>query len=160
MKIGIVLRDLHHDEAELAKAFARLADEHHVDHEIQHLGYDLADWSMRHVREIASIATQFGENLEPAPDGTPALVDQARRWASERVGRAKDAELVMVRDLKGVYLRASGVLTDWEMVGQAAQAIVHDELVELATRCQAETKRQMTWANAKIKEVSTQALVV
>jgi hypothetical protein len=160
MKIGIVLRDLHQDETELAKAFVRLADEHRVDHEVGHLGHDLADWSMRHVREIAAVATQFGEDLEPAPDGTPALVDQARRWASERMGRSKDAELVMVRDLKDVYLRASGVLTDWEMVGQAAQAIVHDELVELATRCQGETKRQMTWANAKIKEVSTQALVV
>ena len=160
MKIGIVLRDLHQDETELARTLMQLADEHHVDHEIQHLGYDLADWSLRHVREIARVAEQFGENLEPAPDGTPPLVDRAWRWASERTGRSKDAELVMVRDLKDVYLRASGVLTDWEMVGQAAQAMVHDELVELATRCQAETKRQMTWANAKIKEVSTQALVV
>jgi hypothetical protein len=160
MKIGIVLRDLHHDETELARAFVRLAEEHHVDHEIQHLGHDLADWSMRHIREIASVATQFGQTLEPAPDGTPALVDQARRWASERTGRAEDAELVMVRDLKAVYLRASGVLTDWEMVGQAAQEIVHDELVGLATRCQSDTRRQMTWANAKLKEVSTQALVV
>jgi len=69
-------------------------------------------------------------------------------------------ELVMVRDLREVYLRASGVLTDWEMIGQAAQAIVHDELLELATRCQAQTKRQAAWANAKIKESSTQALVV
>ena len=30
----------------------------------------------------------------------------------------------MVRDLRDVYLRASSVLTDWEMIGQAAQAIV------------------------------------
>ena len=45
------------------------------------------------------------------------------------------------------------------MVGQAAQAIMHDRLVYLATRCQAETKRQATWANSKIKESSTQALV-
>ena len=75
------------------------------------------------------------------------------------VGSA-EAELVMVRDLREVYLRASSVLTDWEMVGQAAQAIVHEHLLDLATRCQAETKRQATWANAKIKESSTQALVV
>ena len=65
----------------------------------------------------------------------------------------------MVRDLRDVYLRAASVLTDWEMVGQAAQAIAADDLLELATRCQSETKRQMAWANAKIKEISTQALV-
>jgi hypothetical protein len=69
-------------------------------------------------------------------------------------------ELVMVRDLREVYLRASSVLTDWEMIGQAAQAIVHDDLLALATACQADTKRQATWANSKIKESSTQALVV
>jgi hypothetical protein len=66
----------------------------------------------------------------------------------------------MVRDLRDVYLRASSVLTDWEMIGQAAQAIAHSELLDLATQCQADTKRQATWANAKIKESSTQALVV
>jgi hypothetical protein len=160
MKIGTVLRDLHHDENELARALLRLADRHRADHEVFHLGHDLADWSVRHVREIAAIAGSFGEELDPAPDGTPSLVDEARRTLSVLAGRSKDAELLMVRDLRDVYLRASGVLTDWEMIGQAAQAIAHDELLALATRCQAETKRQATWANAKIKEASTQALVV
>ena len=160
MRIGIVLRDLHHDENQLALALVRLADEHRADHEVFHLGHDLAEWSVRHVREIASAAKDFGEDLDPAPDDTPTLVDQARRWVSERAGRSSETELVMVRDLRDVYLRASSVLTDWEMVGQAAQALVLEDLHALATRCQSETKRQATWANAKIKEASTQALVV
>jgi hypothetical protein len=160
MKIGTVLKGLHHDENELARTLLRVADQHRDDHEVFHLGRDLADWSVRHVREIAAVAGSFGEQLDPAPDDTPSPVDQARRWVSQRMGRSSATELVLVRDLRDVYLRASGVLTDWEMVGQAAQAIVHDELLELATRCQAETKRQATWANAKLKEVSTQALVV
>jgi hypothetical protein len=160
MKIGTVLKDLHHDENELARTLVRVADEHRADHEVYHLGHDLAEWSIRHVREIAAIAGQFGEQIDPAPDVAPTLVQQARRWVSEAGGRSAEMELVMVRDLRDIYLRASSVLTDWEMIGQAAQAIVHDELLELATRCQAETKRQATWANAKIKESSTQALVV
>lgn len=160
MRIGTVLRDLHHDENELARTLLRVADEHRADHEVHQMGVHLAEWSSRHVREIAAIAGSFGENLDPTPDGTPTLVEEARRWMSVRGGRFPETELVMVRDLRDVYLRASSVLTDWEMIGQAAQAIVHDELLELATRCQAETKRQATWANAKIKESSTQALVV
>ena len=160
MKIGLVLRDLHHDENELAQALVRLADRHHVDHEVYHLGHDLAEWSTRHVREIANIAAQFGENLDPAPDDSPGVVEQARTWMSDRIGRSPDTELVMVRDLRAVYLQAASVLTDWEMVGQAAQAIAHDELLDLAQKCGAETKRQATWANSKIKESSTQALVV
>jgi len=160
MRIGTVLRDLHHDEVDLVRTLVRVADEHRADHEVFHLGHDLAAWSMRHVREIAAMAEEFGERLDPEPDDSPPLLDSARQWLSERSGRSPESELVMVRDLREVYLRASSVLTDWEMIGQAAQAIVHDGLLELATRCQAETKRQATWANAKIKESSTQALVV
>jgi len=160
MRIGTVLRDLHHDEKELARTLLRLAEDHRADHEVHHLGHDLAQWSMRHVREIAAIAPAYGQTLDPAPDGTPTLLQSARRAISELSGRSAQMELVMVRDLRDVYLRASGVLTDWEMIGQAAQAIADQELHELATRCQADTKRQATWANAKIKESSTQALVV
>ena len=160
MRIGTVLNDLYHDENELGRTLLRIADKHRADHEVYYVGRDLAQWCTRHVREIAVIAGQFGEDLDPSPDGSPSVVDQARRWMSERNGRSSQMELVMVRDLREIYLRASSVLTDWEMIGQAAQAIVHDELLALATRCQAETKRQATWANSKIKESSTQALVV
>ncbi|MGO4604320.1 hypothetical protein [Terrabacter sp. 2YAF2] len=160
MRIGTVLKDLHHDENELRRALLRVADEHRADHEVYYVGRDLADWSARHVREIAAIASEFDQDLDPSPDGAPSVVDQARRWMSERSARSSEMELVMVRDLREIYLRASSVLTDWEMIGQAAQAIVHDDLLALATKCQAETKRQATWANSKIKESSTQALVV
>jgi len=54
----------------------------------------------------------------------------------------------------------SSVLVDWEMIGEAAQAIVRDDRLALASKCQAETKRQATRANPKIKESSLQALVV
>jgi len=160
MRIGIVLKDLHHDENELCQTLLRVADKHRADHEVYYVGRDLAQWSARHVREIAAIASEFGEDLDPSADSSPSVVDQARRWVSERSARTSEMELVMVRDLREVYLRASSVLTDWEMIGQAAQAIVHDELLALATACQTDTKRQATWANSKIKESSTQALVV
>jgi hypothetical protein len=160
MRIGIVLADLHHDENELVRALLRLSDEHRADHEVHWAGRDLAEWSKGHVREIARIATQFGEQLDPAPDDTPTLVEHARMWVSERGGRSDATELVMVRALRDVYLRACSVLADWEMIGQAAQTLVHEELMDLATRCGAQTKRQAHWANAKIKESSTQALVV
>jgi hypothetical protein len=160
VRIGTVLKDLHHDENELRRTLLRVADEHRADHEVYYVGRDLAEWSARHVREIAAIASEFGQDLDPSPEGAPSVVDRARRWMSERSARSSEMELVMVRDLREIYLRASSVLVDWEMIGQAAQAIVHDDLLALATKCQAETKRQATWANSKIKESATQALVV
>jgi len=163
MRIATVLRDLHRDEEELADTLIRLAEDHGADHEVRHLARDLSHWSTRHVREIAAIAPTFGEQLEPPPQSDRAVEEAVQestaRSALGNGQRSSETELVMVRALRDVYLRAASVLTDWEMVGQAAQAIVADDLLELATRCQGEAKRQMAWANAKIKEISTQALV-
>lgn len=160
MRIGSALAALHHDEHDLAQALLRLADEHRADHEVDQLGRDLAAWSTRHLREIAGVASRFGDQLDPAPDDGPTLAGEARRWLADRRGRTPEAELVLVRDLRDVYVRACGVQADWEMIGQAAQAIVDSELLDLATRCQGETRRQAAWARAKLKELATQALVV
>lgn len=159
MKIGMVLKELHASENDLAHALLRLAERHKVDHELFHLGRDLAHWSHRHVSEIAAIAPDYGEQLDPEPQRELGIVERARERASELTGRSTSSELSMLRDLRDVYLKASAALLDWEMLGQAAQAIRHDDLLSLATRCQAETTRQIKWANSKIKEASTQALV-
>jgi hypothetical protein len=160
MKIGTVLRDLHEAESDLVKELLKVSERHEVDHEIFHLGRDLAEWSRRHVREIAAIAPKYGEQLDPGPPHELGLVAGLREKGSEMLGRSSSTELVMLRDLRDVYLKASSVLLDWEMIGQAAQSIKDEELHELAQRCQAETTRQQKWANSKIKEASTQALVV
>lgn len=60
----------------------------------------------------------------------------------------------MLRDLREVYVLASGVSVDWGMLGQAAQGARQRELLELAERCHPATLRIMRWANA-----STQALI-
>jgi hypothetical protein len=159
MKIGTVLRELHEAENDLVRELLKLRERHEVDHEIFHLGADLAEWSRRHVREIAAIAPQYGEQLDPEPPHELGLVAGLRERGSELVGRSSSSELVMLRDLREVYLKASSVLLDWEMVGQAAQAIQHEDLHRLAERCQGDTTRQLKWANSKIKEASTQALV-
>ncbi|GAA6527628.1 hypothetical protein [Intrasporangium sp. DVR] len=159
MKIGTVLRELHEAENDLVKNLLTVAERHRVDHDIFHLGRTLAEWSRRHVGEIAAIARKYGEQLDPEPHGELGPVAALREKGSELLGRTPDAGLLMLRDLRDVYLHAAAVLADWEMIGQAAQAIKDEELVSLAHRCQQETTRQMKWANSKIKEASTQVLV-
>lgn len=160
MKIGTVLRELHEAENDLVKELLKVSERHEVDHEIFHLGRDLAEWSRHHVREIAAIAPKYGEQLDPEPMHELGLLAAMREKGSELAGRSSSTELVMLRDLRDVYLKASSVLLDWEMIGQAAQSIKDEELHQLAQRCQTETTRQQKWANSKIKEASTQALVV
>lgn len=159
MKIGTVLRELREAENDLVKNLLTVAERHRVDHDIFHLGRTLAEWSRQHVREIAAIASRYGEQLDAEPHGELGPVAALREKGSELTGRSPDSGLAMLRDVRDVYLHAAAVLADWEMIGQAAQAIQDEELRALAERCQKETTRQMKWANSKIKEASTQVLV-
>jgi hypothetical protein len=48
---------------------------------------------------------------------------------------------------------------DWVLLTQIAQAVHDQGLLDLATSCRAETERQVTWAQGKLKEAAPQALV-
>ncbi|QGQ20208.1 hypothetical protein GC089_14620 [Cellulomonas sp. JZ18] len=159
MKIGLALRELHRSEDDLGHELLQVADRHRVDHEIFHVAQDLARWSQQHVREIAAVAGRYGEDLDPEPHGMPSLAKRALERSAELVGRTSTADLLLLRDLRGLYLKAAGVSVDWELVAQAAQGIRHTDLLGLAQRCHPETVRQMKWANGKLKESATQALV-
>ena len=43
--------------------------------------------------------------------------------------------LLLLRDLRSVYMDASGVSVDWELIGQAAQGVRDRELLDVVSRC-------------------------
>jgi len=88
-----------------------------------------------------------------------AIAEKIRERSSELVGRRGEASLLLLRDLRGIYMKASGVSADWEMMAQAAQSIKDGDLLALCQRCHPDTLRQVRWANSRIKESSTQILV-
>jgi len=159
MKIGLVLHELHRSENDLAQKLLHVSERHKADHEIYHLARDLAKWSQQHVREIADIGQRYGQNLDPEPEGEAGMVKKAVEKGSELLGRRSEVALLMLIDLREVYMMASGVSADWEMLAQAAQGLKHHDLLDVTKRCHPETLRQMRWANAKLKETSTQILV-
>ena len=162
MKIGLVLRELHRSENDLARELLLASDRHKGDHEMYHVARDVAVWSHRHVRAIADVAQGYGEDLDPEPDPTPqeeGLARTVREKGSDLLGRAPSPGLLLLRDLRTIYIKASGVSVDWEMLAQAAQGIQHTDLFSVAKECHPETLRQARWANAKLKESSTQVLV-
>ncbi|MFC7376638.1 hypothetical protein ACFQRD_15320 [Brachybacterium sp. GCM10030268] len=159
MKIGLALAELHRSENNLARKLLHISERHKVDHEIYHLGQDLARWSQRHVRELAEIAPQFGQQLDPEPAGEHPLRQKLRERSSDLLGRDSKVGLLLLVDLRETYTMAAGVSADWEMLGQAAQGIKHADLLALTKRCHPDNLRQMRWANGKLKESSTQVLV-
>lgn len=159
MKIGLVLHEMHRSENDLAHELLQVSERHKVDHEIYHLGRDLARWSQQHVREIAEIGKRYGQDLDPEPEDENGLIERLREKGSELLGRRSDVSLLLLRDLREIYMKASGVSADWEMLAQAGQGIKHTDLLDVTKRCHPDTLRQMRWANSMLKVNSTQILV-
>ena len=158
MKIDLALEELHHSENDLAAQLLAISDRHKADHEIFHMARDLAVWSQGHVRRIAAIGPRYGLELDPEPAGDPTLLQKVRQEIGDRLGRRSAPALLLLRDLRSVYIDAQGVSVDWEMIAQAAQGVRDTELLELASSCHPDTLRQAKWANAQIKEKTPQIL--
>ena len=159
MKIGLVLRELHRSENDLARELLQASEHNKVDQEMYHLARDLAGWSQQHIPLIAEAARRYGGDLDAEPEGELRIAERVREKTSDLIGHHAEASWLMLRDLRTIYTNACGVSTDWEMLAQAAQGIVDTELLALTQQCHPDTLRQMRWANAKLKESSTQVLV-
>ncbi|MDQ1012737.1 hypothetical protein QFZ82_007222 [Streptomyces sp. V4I23] len=159
MRIGLLLRELHHGENALAHHLMVVSERHRMDYEVSYMARDLAGWSHRHIRALAETAPAYGARLDPAGRCEISPVAKIRERASELAGRHGQAELLMLRDLRKVCTEATGVAADWEMLAQAAQALDDQDLLRLAATCRPDTLRQARWAQAKLKEASPQILL-
>jgi hypothetical protein len=157
-KIDLALDELHRSENDLAGQLLAVSDRHKADHEVFHIARDLAVWSQDHVRRLAAIGQNYGLELDPEPAGDPTALQRIRQEIGDRLGRRSSPALLLLRDLRSIYVDASGVSVDWEMVAQAAQGVRDRELLELATTCHPDTLRQVKWANSQIKEKTPQIL--
>ncbi|WP_445397879.1 hypothetical protein ACSMX9_27245 [Streptomyces sp. LE64] len=149
--VTAVLRALHHGEQHLAEEFLAVVDRHPGEHEVHHVGRDLAAWSREHAHRLAETAGG-GTTLAPGPGlfGTPG--------AAVGAGRPREPGLLLLHDLGALHLSASGNSLRWEMLAQAAQAIRNEELLDLASACHPQTLRQIRWTNTMIKNLSPQIL--
>ncbi|MGQ0624612.1 MAG: hypothetical protein ACT4PP_08210 [Sporichthyaceae bacterium] len=159
MRLGLALAELHRSENELAQRLLHAGERHEADQDIFHLTRDLAGWSQEHVGAIAEHARRYDTELDPEPREESSLMRQAREKVSELAGRRPETGLLLLADLREIYLAAAGVSVDWELIAQGAQGVKDVELISLAQRCHADNLRQMRWANAKLKESATQVLL-
>jgi hypothetical protein len=157
-KIGLAMRELHRSENDLAGTLLQMSDRHKADHEVFHLARDLARWSQDHVRLLAEAGRGYGLDLSDDTAEDSGLMADVRQRAGELVGRRPEPGMLLLRDLRELYRKASGVSLDWEVLAQAAHATKDRELLALAQRCQPDTLRQARWANTKLKEAAPQVL--
>lgn len=158
-KIAFAIEELHRIENDLAGKLLRASDRHKAEHEIHHLGRDLARWSQAHVRELARVGPDYGLDLDGEPEDDATILAALRQKGAELLGRHHDPGLLLLADLRELHRMASGASLDWEVLAQCAQGTRDTELLEVAQRCHPDTLRQMRWTNGMVKELSAQILV-
>lgn len=159
MKIGTVLAAVHESEATLYQDLLALSQRYANEHEIHHVAKDVAQWSRNHIKDIAAIATDYGQVLDSDVPDVRTFKHAAKQSHNATPGIDKPAGLGLLWELRDIHMSASGISMQWTMLSQAAQALRKSGLSEMVKKCQAETDRQVTWAKAQIKQLSAQTLV-
>jgi histidinol-phosphate/aromatic aminotransferase/cobyric acid decarboxylase-like protein len=141
MKIGSLLAHVRELETQFAGELRAAAERHRDDHDVYHQCHTFAVTADKRIEKLEPLARRYGGQAE---------------WKTA-IGEGSDE---LLEDLRALYLRAEDNAITWVMLCQAAKAARDQELLTLATECQAETEMQGKWFTTRIKTGAPQALVV
>ena len=151
-------RRLHSGENDLAEHLVSVADRHEADHEVHRVATDLAVWSRENVAALASAAADHGLALDPEADEPSRVSELLGRAVAVASGRRPEPGILLLQDLRDVYLMASHNSLAWEMLAQHAQARRQIDILALTGKGHPKTLRQIRWANTMLKTMSPQVL--
>ena len=162
MRLGMALKELHEAETALAEELRKVGERHAAEHDVYHACATLTKQCQAQADKLRLLAERYGEQLPEADPSEPGegLLAGLRRKGSELTGRQPPAGILLLRDLRRLYLMAQECEIDWVMVGQGAKAARDKELLEVATGGQEETSVQVKWLTTRIKEAAPQTLTV
>ncbi len=159
MKLDRALEDTVQAEAELAARLRVVADRHAVEHDLHHLGHSLARQCGEHLERLAPFADRYGASVgAEGVDDSPGVVERIRRKGAQLVGRREGAGMLLLRDLRDLYLAAQEAEISWLILGQAAHAVRDRELLEVTADCREQVEVRGRWVRTRIKELAPQVL--
>ncbi len=161
-KVGMLLDDLHEAETELADEFLKVAERQAAEQDVYYLCHTLSKQCDARAERIRSIAERFGKDLdEPATSRSLAnVMSGVRHKTSELLGSRPSSGLLLLRDLRQLYLMAEEANIHWLTLGQVAQAVRDEKLLDEVSGLHKQTLTQIKWLKTRIKESSPQVLVV
>jgi hypothetical protein len=161
VKLARAISQLHRSERDLVGEYRRVADRHAVEHDVYHMCHLLAAQCATHAERLQPFLERYGAQAHEldAPELWESVVGTVRRTNAKLLGRSTATGLLLLSDLRRLYLLVAEAEINWWMVRQGAMAARDTELAELFERCHEETRNQLKWAKTKIKEASPQTLV-
>lgn len=140
-----------HSEHTLAESLRAVAEGHARQADVFHTCHLLAGWSDDHRTALASVVGRYGEQDD---------VDEPERLHASGLAEVREGEIGLLRDLQDLHVLATLVQTTWTVIAQGAQGLRDRELLEIATSSNAQTSRQLSWLNTRMKQAAPQALIV
>lgn len=139
-----------HSERTLADSFRAVAQGHARVADVFHTCLLLAAMSDQHRADLAPAVRRYGEDD----------IEEPERLHAEGLAQARAGEIGLLRDLQDLHVLATLVQTTWTVIAQGAQGLRDHDLLEIATAANAETSRQLSWLNTRMKVAAPQALIV
>lgn len=160
MELPRALEHLAEVHVELIEDLRTIGDRHRPEADVFHLCHALADRLVPLGVALASNADRYGRDVQ-APSNGSAWSDalaRVRRRMADIAGASPRSGLLLMWDLRHLYLQAQEDLLGWVMVGQAAKARRDKELRALTDLGYHETERVVKWLTTQVKTASGQAL--
>jgi hypothetical protein len=140
-----------HSEQILAESFRTLADGRPDVHDVFHMCHTLAAMSDAHRERLRPVVARYGEDSD---------VNEPERLRATGVAQVRQGEVGLLRDLQDIHLLATLVKSTWMVVSQGAQGLRDRELLGVAQQSMADTGRQLTWLETRMKSAAPQARIV
>lgn len=140
-----------HSEKTLADSFRAVAQGHQQEADVFHTCQTLAGWSDQHRAKLAPIIERYGEDED---------LEEPERLHGSGLAEVRSGPVGLLRDLQDLHVLGSLVHTTWTVVAQGAQGLRDKDLLEVANSANAETSRQLSWLNTRMKQAAPQALIV
>ena len=154
MHLIVYLGLVHHAEQTLADSLRTVAQGHAGHPDVLFTCTSLAAMSDEHVRRLTPVVERYGEQRHGAG------VDEPERLHASGLAEVRTGPVGLLRDLQDLHVLGTLVQTTWTVVRQAAQGLRDRDLIEVCEQASAETSRQLSWLNTRIKEAAPQALIV
>ena len=159
MKLGKAISDVQSAETDMAKELRAIGERHAVERDLYHLGHTLARQCAEHLERLAPFADRYGGGHAGDSVGeSPRILEMLRRKSAEFLGRSEMSGLLLLRELRNLYLTAQEAEIAWLILAQATRAVRDRELLQIAGVCHEEAETRSKWLRTRIKESAPQVL--
>ena len=137
-------------ERALADAFVLVGLRHAAEPELRNAARLYSNWSRAHVNALRSVADRYGAVRCRAGSRLQRALFRGRRLGG----------FGLVRDFHDLLTLATAVHGCWTALQQAARERRDRDLEAVCGACDAETVRQISWLEMKLRQSAPQALTV